>query len=300
MRAIEPVEAGTLVLHGFGIGYEVFGERDAPAVLLLPTWQIVHSRIWKMQVPHLARRFRVVTFDAPGNGRGERTTDPRAFEYDRIGDQAIGLLDHLGIASASVVGFSRGCDFGIALTARYPERVSRLALIANGVLPDSWQPRPDPRFWERREHYSGWQMRNAHFWREHYGDWLAFFFAQLLTEPHSTKGIEDSVSWGAETTPDVLIATIPNPDLLPRMPTREAIERVRCPVLLMHGDADLCEPIVASQALAAARPDWTFVTLEGCGHIPQIRHPVSVNDLLSEFLTSPAPGGVDEKRHARL
>ncbi|HMM41878.1 MAG TPA: alpha/beta fold hydrolase [Thermomicrobiales bacterium] len=287
MRAAEPVEAGSLVLHEFGAGYEVFGEPDAPAVLLLPTWQIVHSRIWKMQAPHLARRFRVVTFDSPGNGRGERTIDPRAFEYDRIGDQAIGLLDHLSIASAAVVGFSRGCDFGIALAARYPERVSRLVLIANGVLPDSWQPHPDPRFWEWREQYSGWEMRNAHFWRDHYDDWLSFFFAQLLAEPHSTKGIEDSISWGAETTPEILIATIPNPDLHPRMPTREAIQRVRCPVLLMHGDADLCEPIVASQALAAARPDWTFVTLEGCGHIPQIRHPVSVNRELDAFLGAP-------------
>jgi len=289
MRAIEPVESGTLLLHEFNIGYELFGSPDAPPVLLLPTWQIVHSRIWKMQVPWLARSFRVITFDPPGNGAGERTTDPRAYEYDRIVDQAIGLLDHLGIAQAAVVGFSRGCDYGISLAARYPERISRLALIACGVWPESWQPRPNSEFWTRREQYDGWQMRNAHFWREHYDDWLAFFFGQLLPEPHSTKGIEDGIAWSNDTTPEILIATIPTAEQFPRMPTREAIERVRCPVLLMHGDIDRCDPIDASRALAAVRPDWTFVTLEGCGHLPPLRDPVMINHELADFLAPPRP-----------
>ena len=130
MRAAEPVEAGSLVLHEFGAGYEVFGEPDAPAVLLLPTWQIVHSRIWKMQVPFLARAFRVITFDMPGNGNGERTTDPAAFEYVRVSRQALGVLDHLDIERASLVGYSRSCAYCIWLAATEPERVERV--VASG------------------------------------------------------------------------------------------------------------------------------------------------------------------------
>ena len=49
------------------IFYEVYGEGE-PTVLLLPTWSIVHSRHWKMQIPYLARHCRVVTFDGRGNG----------------------------------------------------------------------------------------------------------------------------------------------------------------------------------------------------------------------------------------
>ena len=41
-------------------------------MLLLPTWSIVHSRHWKMQVPYLARHCRVLTFDGRGNGRSDR------------------------------------------------------------------------------------------------------------------------------------------------------------------------------------------------------------------------------------
>ena len=50
MRAHSPEQEGFVERDGVRIFYEVFGTGD-PAVLLLPTWSIVHSRIWKMQVP---------------------------------------------------------------------------------------------------------------------------------------------------------------------------------------------------------------------------------------------------------
>jgi pimeloyl-ACP methyl ester carboxylesterase len=286
MRAIEPRRSEQITIEDFGIGYEEFGPADAPAVLLLPAWQIVHSRIWKMQVPFLARFFRVVTFDSPGNGGGERTINPRAFEYERIARQAIGLLDYLGVERANVIGFSRGCDYGLYLAATWPERVERLMLIANGVTRAGWQPRPNPAFHQELGAYDGWQKRNAWHWRRHYDDWLAFFFQQLFSEPHSTKPIEDAIGWGRETTPEILIQTVPNPDLLPSLPIAEALARIRCPVLLLHGDDDRCEPIEASQDLIAARPDWELATLAGCGHVPTVRHPVRTNLLIHEFLTS--------------
>jgi hypothetical protein len=55
MRPVQPSQSSHLTLEGFGIYYEVFGDPNAPALLLLPTWQIVHSRHWKMQVPYLSR-----------------------------------------------------------------------------------------------------------------------------------------------------------------------------------------------------------------------------------------------------
>ncbi len=53
------------------IFWERYGDGE-PAVLLLPTWTIIHSRFWKMQIPDLARRTRVITFDGRGNGRTDR------------------------------------------------------------------------------------------------------------------------------------------------------------------------------------------------------------------------------------
>lgn len=289
MRAIEPEEAGTLHIAGFGISYEVFGAPSAPPVLLLPTWQIVHSRMWKMQVPFLARGCRVITFDAPGNGGGERTTDPRAFEYDRIVDQAVALLDHLGVQHADVIGFSRGCAYGLLMAARYPERVLRLVLIGNGTTPQSWPPGDKPGFWQRRASYNGWEKYNAHYWQEQYQDWVEFFFAELFSEPHSTKAIDDCIGWAHETTAGILTQTTANPALFPSLSSAEVIARVQCPVLIIHGDQDTCDPIKLSHALIAARPDWPLVTFEQSGHAPHVRDPVKVNCEIARFLDLPQP-----------
>ena len=48
-------------------------------MFLLPTWSLVHSRHWKMQVPYLARHFRVLVMDGLGNGRADRCRDPRRY-----------------------------------------------------------------------------------------------------------------------------------------------------------------------------------------------------------------------------
>jgi hypothetical protein len=62
MRALHPNSEGIVLRDGVGIRYERFGQ-GRPAILLLPTWSIVQSRHWKMQVAYLARYFAVVWFD---------------------------------------------------------------------------------------------------------------------------------------------------------------------------------------------------------------------------------------------
>jgi pimeloyl-ACP methyl ester carboxylesterase len=58
--------------------WERYGDGE-PTVLLLPTWSIVHSRHWKMQIPYLARHCRVLTFDGRGNGRSDRPDGAEAY-----------------------------------------------------------------------------------------------------------------------------------------------------------------------------------------------------------------------------
>ena len=67
-RARYPDSSGYVKRDGVRLYYEVYGSGE-PTVFLLPTWSIIHSRHWKMQIPYLARHCRVVTFDGRGNGR---------------------------------------------------------------------------------------------------------------------------------------------------------------------------------------------------------------------------------------
>ena len=74
-RASYPDADGYVERDGVRTFYEVYGQGE-PTVLLLPTWSIVHSRFWKMQVPYLARHHRVVVFDGRGNGKSDRPPLP--------------------------------------------------------------------------------------------------------------------------------------------------------------------------------------------------------------------------------
>jgi pimeloyl-ACP methyl ester carboxylesterase len=294
VRALEPTETGHLDTRGFRIGYEVFGEATGRPLLFLPTWQIVHMRMWKMQIPYFARHgFRVIAHDLPGNGLAERTTDSRAFEQDRVADQSVDLLDRLGVAQADLVGLSASCPRAVNIAARYPDRARRLVLIGSGIDP-AVQRTPEEnaeihrKFWTAHPTYDGWQKRNAHYWLEHWDEWLEFFFGNAFSEPHSTKGIEDAVAWGHDTTPEIIVRTQGDPKLAPSIPVAEQLRRVRCPVLMIHGSDDRITPLAGAQHVIDMRPDFELIVLEGVGHIPQARHPVKVNLEIERFLQAPA------------
>jgi hypothetical protein len=65
-RALYPTAEGYAERDGVSLFYEVYGAGE-PTVLLMPTWEIVHSRLWRGQIPYLARHCRVVCFDPRGN-----------------------------------------------------------------------------------------------------------------------------------------------------------------------------------------------------------------------------------------
>jgi hypothetical protein len=75
-RARYPDSEGFVERGGQRLFYEVYGE-GKETIFLLPTWSMFHSRHWKMQIPYLARHFRVLAMDGLGNGRSDRPSDPR-------------------------------------------------------------------------------------------------------------------------------------------------------------------------------------------------------------------------------
>src|SRR5256885_2316459 len=103
MRARYPDTDGYVDRDGVKVFYEAYGEGD-PTILLMPTWPIVHSRFWKGQIPYLARHFRVVTFDARGNGRSDRPQTLEAYSDDQNVADGIAILEATGTSSAIIAG----------------------------------------------------------------------------------------------------------------------------------------------------------------------------------------------------
>jgi pimeloyl-ACP methyl ester carboxylesterase len=299
-RARYPDEEGCVERDGVRVFYERYGDGE-PTILFLPTWSIVHSRAWKMQIPYFARHGRVLTFDPRGNGRSDRPLEPKAYRAEEFAHDAVAVMDATRTERAVVVSLSRGAERSLLLGADHPERVAGLVFIAPALpLPPSAPRAGAAREFERpRQDYSGWGKWNRHYWLENYEDFVEFFFSQVFTEPHSTKQREDSVGWGLETDAETLVAS----QLAPRLPdeasVRELAGRISCPALVMHGTEDAVRPHAAAAALAEIMRA-AFVTLEGSGHCPQARDPVKVNLLLRDFVaTRPRPSSAWTRAVAR-
>jgi pimeloyl-ACP methyl ester carboxylesterase/predicted glycosyltransferase len=287
-RARYPDADGYVERDGVRVFYEVYGDGE-PTVLLLPTWSIVHSRHWKMQIPYLVRHCRVVTFDGRGNGRSDRPSGAEAYAVPEFAADALAVLDATSTDRCLLAGVSCGALWGTLLAAEHPERVDGAVFIAPAVaLAPPHPERAVHSFEERLDTDEGWAKYNRHYWLDHYAEFLRFFFGKCVTEPHSTKLIEDLVGWGLETDPERLIDTLHGLEL-PRIGAFDQLcARVRCPVLVIHGDEDAIRPHAQGVALAAAT-GGTLVTLDGSGHLPHARDPVKVNLLLRDFVASPGP-----------
>ncbi len=282
VRAREPDRAGYAVRSGVRLYYEVHG--DGPTtVLLLPAWSIVHSRIWKLQVPYLARHSRVVVYDGRGNGRSDRPSGAAAYDDAELVADAVAVLDQIGVDRAVAVGLSLGARVVLALAADHPDRVAGAVFVGAAV---ELEDRPDPEqdaFQVERDSYEGWERWNAHHWREDQAGFAEFFFGEAFPEPHSTRQVEDAVAWSLETDAETLVATQSPRRTLRALDARAAAERVRCPALVIHGDDDHIAPLKDGQALSEALGS-PLDTVIGGGHCVNARHPVWFNLRLRRFV----------------
>jgi pimeloyl-ACP methyl ester carboxylesterase len=298
-RARYPDEEGFVERDGVRIFYEVYGEGE-PTILFMPTWSIVHSRVWKMQIPYFARHCRVVTFDGRGNGRSDRPQDPAAYEEPEFAADALAVMDATGTERAVLVALSRGAERSLLLGAHHPERVAGIAFIAPALPLPPATPRGEAMamFEERQDTHDGWGKWNRHYWVENYEDFVEFFFSRCFTEPHSTKQREDAVSWALETDAETLVATQLAARLQDEASVQELTARLQCPVLVVHGVDDAIRPHDSGAALAQMT-GGTFVSLDGSGHLPQARDPVKVNLLLRDFACPPRPPGRWQRGRSR-
>ncbi len=285
MRAREPDEQGFIERGGVKVGYEVFG-KGPRTLLFLPSWSIGHSRMWKAQVPYLARHMRVVTIDGRGNGRSDRPAEAAKYDDREFAADALAVLDAVGAERATVVSHSSGSYWHLILAGEHPERVEGSVFIAPSLPLAPRHAGRDINFNAHHPDNEGWHKFNRHSWVADFRGFLEFFFGHLFTEPHSTKQIEDCIGWALETTPETLIATLEAPALSVDQ-VRELCGRVPGPVLVIHGDEDSLVPLARGAATAEAT-HGQLVTLEGAGHGPYARDPVKVNLLLRDF-AAPRP-----------
>jgi pimeloyl-ACP methyl ester carboxylesterase/predicted glycosyltransferase len=283
-RARYPDESGYVERDGVRLYWEVYGSGE-PTIFLLPTWSIIHSRHWKMQIPYLARHCRVLTFDGRGNGRSDRPLEPDAYHEREFAADALAVMEATGTERAVLVSLSLGAQRALLLAGEHSKRVDGAVFICPAVPLGEPLPERVRYSWdEELDTDEGWAKYNRWYWLRDYPGFLEFFFSQMFTEPHSTKPIEDCVGWGLDTTPETLVAT--QHGILEKETVERLCTRLRCPVLVIQGTHDAITGAGRGIGLAEAT-GGELVLLEGSGHGPHVRDPVKVNLLLRDFVAPP-------------
>ena len=242
------------------------GGDGRPALLFCHGFLMDHS-MFDPQVHELASGYRCLAFDARGFGL---STCRKPFTYWDAADDAVGVLDQAGVDRAVFVGMSQGGFLGLRAALAHPDRVAGLVLIDTAADIDAE---------ETRAGYDG--MHRA--WTT-LGpvDEVARPIADLLLGVDYPDTRLWLGKWRYRPADDL---THPFTALVGREDLSDRLGEVDCPVLIVHGTADLAITVDRAEAMAQRLPDVRgFVRVEGAAHAANLTHAEAVNPPLREFL----------------
>jgi 3-oxoadipate enol-lactonase len=254
--------------------YEVDGSPAAPAILLIHSGAAT-LRMWDPQVDALANHHFVARFDARGFGRTKSDGAPYSDRAD-----AIALLDRLGIATATVVGCSRGGAVGVDLAIESPGRVTGLVTI--GSSPSGF---PQGELTQREQ-----QMSEA------------IDAAEAAGEPEVANRLEVEI-WNFGPTrdadsldpnfvarayelhaPNLIHVAEVNPSIPLDPPAYVRLAEIAIPTLIVVGDVDVSPILRAATYLSGGIPNAQLHHFSASAHHPSVEWPTEFEALLLSWL----------------
>jgi pimeloyl-ACP methyl ester carboxylesterase len=283
------------------IAYQTLGDRsDAPLLLVMGLGtQLIH---WDLELCRKLtdRGFHVIRFDNRDAGRSTKIRAPvpnivRAmaglpidapYLLADMADDAVGLLDHLGIERAHVMGVSMGGMIGQTMAIRRPERVLSLASVMS-TTGDRRQGRPKLRLWSLF-------LQRAPRRRDDYVEYFVRVFRMIGSPGYPTD--EARIRELAAATYDrghnpagtgrQLAAIMASGD------RTEQLRRLTVPTVVIHGTDDPLVPFRGGAATARAIPGSEFLAIPGMGHdLPREVWPKIIDAVMANAERATAAAG---------
>jgi pimeloyl-ACP methyl ester carboxylesterase len=266
-------------VNGTGIETEVTG--DGPPVLLVHGWPDTHQ-IWRDVVPGLVDAgFRTIAPDLRGHGASDRPTEVDAYAIPYLAGDVLGVLDHLGVERAHVVGHDWGSAIAWALAAFAPDRVDHLAALSVGHPTAFVEAGFEQR--ERSWYMLVFQFQGiAETWLS--ADDFANFRA-LFDHPDADEVAARLADPGAITASLNLYRANAPPEAL--VSEGIAVPPVAAPTLGIWSSED--RHLTEAQMIGSAeqvRGGWRYERFDGVGHWIPLEKPEALARLLVDFLPS--------------
>ncbi len=252
---------------GLGLHVAEWGSQDGQAVLMLHGYSDSWFSYSRM-LPLLTADLRVIVPDQRGHGGSDRPPD--GYAPDTFADDAIQLLDTLGIERAVVVGHSMGSFIARKIAVNAPERVERLVLIGSAAT--------------ARNEATPQLLEEVRTLADPVGaDFVRAFQSSTIHRPVPADFFEQIVAESLKVPARVWKAALNG--LLADDLTADCA-RIRCPVLILGGDRDGVFARAEQERLASCIPGAILKISPDIGHDPQWEAPDDVVSDLLAFLRS--------------
>ncbi len=254
--------------NGIEIHYELSGRPEAPVVML--SHSLASSlKMWEPQMEMLRSHYQVLRYDSRGHGQSEVTPPPYTLEL--LAEDAIGLLDALGIQRVHWVGLSMGGMIGQAIGLLHPERLLSLCLCdTSAVVPEEMQP-----VWEERI-----ESVRARGMRSQFEATMERWFtpSYLQSNEPMLKLIQEEF---LATSPEGYIGCA---SAIRRLNYLNRLDEIDLPTLLLVGEEDPATPVTASRAIHERIRNSEMVVLPSCRHLSNVEQAEAFNRHLLGFL----------------
>jgi pimeloyl-ACP methyl ester carboxylesterase len=203
-------------------------------------------------------------------GFGQSPAGPGTATMEDLADDALALLDTLGIGQAIVGGVSMGGYVALALLRRDPSRVAGLALLDTQALPD------DAAGKQKRESLATEVLANG------VGGLVDGLLPRLFA-PQASETVRDPIARQMRAAKPASVAAALR-GMAARGDTREVLSRYAGPVLVVVGEQDLITPPERAKQMADLVKGAVLVTVPDAGHLANVEQPAMVNAALAALV----------------
>lgn len=249
------------------INYELTGPKDRPIVMMS------HSlgsslRMWDAQMRTLEPHFTVLRYDLRGHGASEADSGPYILEM--LAEDAVSLLDTLGIEMVHWLGISIGGMIGQCVALSHGNRLKSLALC------DTTSRIPV-------ESQSIWQQRIDKVRRKGIQALLENTMERWFTPPFLRKKPPELLVIEKEflaTTPEGYLGCA---NAIRKLDYFDRLSEIGLPTLIIVGEDDLAAPVAASKAMHEQIPNSKLIVIPSASHFSNVEQPSAFNAALMEF-----------------
>jgi 3-oxoadipate enol-lactonase len=250
-----------VTVDGGTVWAEDSGGDGPPLVLLHPGTG--DSRIWDPVLAALTAKYRVIRYDARGFGQSPAPS----VKFSLLRD-LVAVLDHHGVQRAAFVGCSQGGASSLGLALAHPERVSALALLCPGIPGFPYPAEGEDELEADYERARAAEDVEA----------LAGVMQRIWGAAGATQAVMEQLRSAAR-------AALVAEDLeLEDPPVFGRLGEISVPTSLMVGDADYPPLVESNRQAGALIPGCEFVLVPGMDHLPPLREPALVLDLVTRTL----------------